>query len=209
MDCELLELIRERNKLKNTLDTNPSPELKREYNRFRNYVKNRVSEKKRRYFRQQFAKVDSQSIWKTFNQLTGKDIRQEHSIPYLRSDDKLISCKNEISASLCNTFILNDDTPALAKKELDNNLISDAVWDSEVVTVSQEEIVKAISKMKPKYSDADKIPFKMLKPLLPSLIVPLCIFFTTIFKTTDYPTRFKEAFVLPLYKNKGSLTGVV
>lgn len=206
MDCDLLQLIRKRDKLKQAFDLNPSPELKREYNQFRNYVKNRVSERKRQYFKSQFDKVDSQSIWRTFDKLTGKNVKQSNDIPYLKKDDKLISNVDEIAETLCSTFILDDDTPVDTKTEFNNTLVSEAMWDSENIVVSQEEIYRCIPKLKSKHSGVDEIPIKMLKPLLPSLIVPIVILFSTMFKTCDYPRKFKQAIVLPLYKSKGSLT---
>jgi len=58
--------------------------------------------------------------------------------------------------------------------------------------------------MKCKHSSVDSIDVIFLKRLLPSLLVPLALLFSTILKTENYPQKFKQAVVLPLYKGKGS-----
>ena len=83
-------------------------------------------------------------------------------------------------------------------------LQNEALAEENNNVVSENDISKCIPKLKPKFSGQDRIPIKMLKPLLPYLLIPLAIFFTTIFTTCTYPNRFKEGLVLPLYKGKGS-----
>lgn len=206
MDSEIIELIRRRDKLKNSLDRNPSPDLKREYNRFRNFAKNRISFKKRHYFKDQFAKLESNSIWKTYHKLTGKSIKQSNDVKQLKLDDgQTVNDKDKIAELLCSTFILEDETTDSEKVELRNLLDNAAAEDLSNIIITPADVLECIYKLKPKSSIQDKIPIKIMKPLLPSLVIPLSIFFSTIFATCNYPTRFKEAIVLPLFKGKGSL----
>lgn len=204
MDGEILALIRQRDNLRSQFEKDPSPELKKEYSRFQNFTKNRISFKKRQYFKSQFENMESQSIWKTFSKLTGKSICQSNDVSHLKLDNVTVSDKAEVAKMLCSTFILEDETSDSDKIELSNTLQNDATVEEDQIIVSPRDISNCIHKLKLKSSGQDKVPIKMLKPLLPYLIVPLAIFFTTIFKTCNYPLKFKEALVLPLYKGKGT-----
>jgi exonuclease III len=204
MDSECLFLIRKRDNLKNFYDKSPSPELKNEYNKFRNYTKNRISLKKRQYFKNQFKKLESKTIWKAYDQLTGKNIKQSNNVCHLKVNNVSVSDPTKISELFSETFILPDETPVIDKDNLFKSLKSDALSNVDNINITPDNVLECIKKLKLKSSCQDKIPIRMLKPLLPYLVIPLSIFFTTIFNTCTYPNKFKQAVVLPLYKNKGS-----
>lgn len=123
--------------------------------------------KKRHCFKSQFAKVDSQSIWITFDKLAGKNINQCNEITCLKSNGTLITEKEKIASLLCDSFILNDESTPVEKNEFLSNLESQSETESGSIILTPRDIGKVISKLKLKHSNQDKIPIKMLTPLLP------------------------------------------
>jgi len=149
---------------------------------------------------------DSDNIWRTFAKLRGKDVKQCNEIPYLKVKEELISDSEEKAKLFSEAFILSDTSNDADRQKLLNDIRDKKSPGLTIPSVTAEEINQVGYKLKNKYSSSDVIPINILKPLLPSILLPLSLLFSTIIHTGDYPIKFKEAIVTPFYKGKGSLT---
>jgi hypothetical protein len=130
----------------------------------------------------------------------GKDVKVQHQVPTLINDRKNFETVDEKAEILSSAFILPDpDTP-----EKKNTFLKDlAMTQQNEIVITPKDVSLSYSKLKSKSCIGDQIPSRVLKNTLCSLLVPLSLLFNTIFRTGEYPDRFKNMYVLPIYKGKG------
>jgi len=209
MNNEVLELIKSRNCAKNNFDLTKDAKLKAVYNKLRNRTALAVCQAKRRYFLSNFENIDdSGHIWNTFFKLTGRDVKQSLCLPVLKKDNLSIIDDESKSKILYDAFFMTDSDSISDRDAFLSTLITDNenTNNSEQSDVSEGELISANKRMKWKNSQTDQVPAKVLKNIFPSIIVPLTIIFSNILATGNFPNNFKKAYVLPLFKGKGSVT---
>ncbi|OXA44550.1 putative RNA-directed DNA polymerase from transposon BS [Folsomia candida] len=216
MNDDILNLIDKRVGLKATCAKDPSPENFKIYRKFKNYVSNQVQKAKRNFFITNFDNTcDSNHIWRTYDKLTGKNVKFSLDIPVLVEGDNIITDNVEKVNLLSNSFIINDNSSLEERENLLQNLkimsndetvpASQAVIDDELVYM-QSSISKCLHKMKWKNSPNDVIPVLALKNLAPHILLPLSLLFIQFFNACEFPSYFKKAIVIPLYKGKGKIS---
>jgi hypothetical protein len=205
MNDFVLNLIDKRNAMKQDCDVYPSVEKMQEYRKFKNYVKNQIFKAKRLYFKSNFENVaDSKNIWRTYDELTGKNIKQSFDIPVLDNGSTLVNDNVQKANIFSECFLMKDNVSNIDKNSLLNNImLQKSICNDEEITFNTTDISDASKKMKWKPSPSDKIPMIALKYLLPHILLPISILFTCFSLAGEFPSEFKKAIVVPLYKKKG------
>jgi len=109
---------------------------------------------------------------------------------------------------LYEAFFLSDPDSIAQREQFLNSISSDEgdVNKLEQFSVTEGDLISANKRMKWKNSQSDQIPAKVLKNIFPYIMLPLSIIFSNIMTTGNFPNSFKKAYVLPLFKGKGSVT---
>ena len=152
-------------------------------------------------------KNDSKKLWKIINSITGKCKNKQDCIYYLTVDGIKIYNKEDISNKFCNFFSnigKNNSSSATTPNKVFWEFLNQKYEKSlYFYPTDRYEIEKIISSLKNKPSfGSDKISNVILKAIKYEISTPLEIIFNKSMLEGKFPTKFKLAHVIPIYKNK-------
>ncbi|CAL8083264.1 unnamed protein product [Orchesella dallaii] len=212
-NSNLRTLCNQRNKAQEFAIEQKTVEAKKNYRQLNNKRNLMLSNNKALYFQGKFEEAcDSSSLWDTINELTQFRRKSKSAINQLHTGSRKITDKSEICDILADTFVLagtNDTTDINSEiKEYCNNFdyVNSANSDKYPITVTHEEVYKALSavKVKRSYNPPNIAPARVMKNCGVVFLGILVSLFTNIINNTSVPLAFKKANVMPLYKGKGS-----
>jgi len=158
-------------------------------------------------------------MWKIINNVTGKRKNNNIHINNILDTDGLITKENVDIGNELNNFFANVgknieydfDKNGFLKKPwswLNNKcFIQDSIF---LTPISQTEIVKYISLIKPKNTFFEYgLTNTILKNTINNIIGPIEYIFNQIISTGVYPTSFKKCIVIPLYKTNLVIVNIV
>ena len=209
-DNDLKSLNRKKNKLFKKYIANKSPDSLFTYHQIRNKYFHLVSEKKNRYYKNEFKKYkrNVKKTWKTINNLLGKGVKSPQITSLLYKNQTLSD-----ATSIANAF--NDYFSNVAKK-LTNKLHASPNNFRKYFTSSCQsslymhattpaELSYIIKTFKAKLSAGhDNIPSIILKYLPDTALIALSHIFNLSLKSGDFITHFKHAKVIPVHKKENA-----
>ena len=211
-DNDLKSLNRKKNKLFKNYIANKSPDSLFTYHQIRNKYFHLVSEKKNRYYKNEFKKYrrNVKKTWKTINNLLGKGVKSPQ-ITSLLYENKTLSDATSI-ANASNDYFSN------VAKKLANKLHASpnnfrkyftASWQSSLYmhATTPTELSYIIKTFKAKLSAGyDNIPTIILKYLPDTALIALSHIFNLSFTAliNSFITHFKHAKVIPVHKKESA-----
>lgn len=208
-----LILVRDRHRSNMLLSNNESN--RKEYNRARNQVNNKLAVLKKSYFKSKFAEsCKSENMWNTIDQITNFRRKNKQPISYLEVGKRRVYEKDEVYDIFANELTVKPD-PSIdclsVKQEIvkyrENFDYADSKkCDLEPIQVTHEEVYRALSSVKSKksHNPPNIVPAKIMKACGVVFLGILVRLFTLIVNNKSVPSLFKKALVCPLYKGKGS-----
>ena len=166
---------------------------------------------KQKYYAEIFEKhkFDIKKTWRSINEILLKT-KKAHDFPsYLMVDDEKIENSLEIAIKF-NDFFVNIG-PALSEKIKSPNKSFDSFLKKQITctfhfdTLTPNDVLKAIQKLKPKSSTGhDGISTKLLKRAGPTLSTVLALIINQSLFSGIFPDQLKIAKIIPLYKKGDS-----
>ena len=119
----------------------------------------------------------------------------------MKSSNKLANCQAaEIFADLFHSAYSNDNGKLQALQHADalNLIADDIIFDVDKIKLLNKKLLNKYS------AGPDGIPTILLKKLFNSLCLPLSLLFQKSFNNSDLPDDWKQANVVPVFKEKGN-----
>ncbi|KAK3087639.1 hypothetical protein FSP39_008683 [Pinctada imbricata] len=198
--------IRIRDRLRRKAKKSGNESHLRQYKDKRNHVNNLKKSAKESFYQNVDGFVDhlstqnSKGFWKLINTLT-KSIGKLESIPPLLNPENLeletdeqakAELLNRYFASISNIDDLNADVPEIDMKT--SNHLSN-------ISISESDIIDILKTLKlGKANGIDEISHHMLKFTINSVVNPLKLLFNMSLSSHKFPSLWKKALVMPLYK---------
>ena len=204
-NSELRKEIRKRDRLRKRALKSNSLAIYENYRKQRNHVNNLKKTAKQSYFIELHGLIDdyssnnNQDFWKLARKLT-KSCKSISIPPLLNQTNGNIATNDFEKATLLNQYFAsistindnNDDAPQCPIR-------TENILDNIVITES--EIIDVINSLKPnKASGHDEISHRMLKGTATSISKPLLILFKKSLNAGIYPSSWKQARVMPIFK---------
>lgn len=205
-NSELRRTSRKRDRLKKTALNSGKPSDWQSYKRCRNKVNNMKKYAKEIFFNNlEFSMCEMNSTnpreyWKTLKLLVKDNSKSCNSIPPLRNTDGSYSISDEDKANVLNDFFISisslDDTNTVLPDFFPITLKS-----IENIDITESEITDILSNLvTKKASGPDEVSHRMLKETSKSVCIPLRILFNRSLRESIYPSAWKIANVMPLFK---------
>ena len=198
---------RERKKLLRRLRKKPSDnEIKNYVRLIKSAILTRMSKDKAAYFNNRFDPTHgSKSIWKNLNKLLGKrndgEIKRivSHNLTTLTEPNDIATYSIQFCVDKCNELVREAELRASSTNQSDNPCHVESTMH--LSTPSEAEIAKIIASNPPKMSTGvDGISMFAVKRLAPSLISPITKLVAKCFETGIFPSAFKLAKAVPIFK---------
>lgn len=207
----LIKCMRQRDRLHRNSKKEPNnANLKKIYINYRNVCNKILKKTKRNYERTELLKhsKDSKKTWDTIKKICNFP-KKENPVEQLLNINK---CKNETLNSINEYFInvgsklakqtllsLNETEQELAAKQ-DKTYSPTSSFG--LLPTDATEIINIVKTLKNTSAAGwDNINAKLLKTILPHIIVPLTTIFQASFDTGIFPSALKKSIVCPIYKN--------
>ena len=171
--------------------------MKREYNKsLRNLKKS--------YYYEQFnlAKQDTRKTWQLLNDALDREKgREKENVTFNINQKKVTNV-----ASIANHFkTLFSQIPDIVHSDIEIKPHSNLYSTLNFQSTTCSDILKIVQGMKPKKSSgSDILTNKLLKSIIFEILVPLKHIFNHCIKYSYFPSAWKVAKVIPLYKGKGA-----
>lgn len=206
----LLTSIRRRDKLRLKSRTNPT--LRQTYTAYRNYLDRLITITKNNYYRTEFLHCngDAGKTWKLIDDVT--DTKRTHST-ILKVVDPDTGCEvtRDDPQGMANAFnkffagigeSLASRIPyAATTSTTDNSANPHSLF---LTPTDETEVDKYITLLTTNSSPGpDGIKAKIIKQFRQHLLQPLTYLINLCFTTASFPSVFKDATVIPIYKGKG------
>ncbi len=180
-----------------------------EYTKYRNLFNKLKRQAKKKYFVEKVEqyKQNSKMLWKTLKEVTGKYNDKTAITDHFMIDGKLTNEPQAISNGFCK-FYSSMGKNLASKIPLPNKVFEEYLpepCDSSIFMspTSQFEIVRIVSKLKPKNSTGcDGISNCLLKKIIHDISLPLTTVFNKSIHEGVFPDSMKIAKVTPQYKAK-------
>ena len=192
------------------------------YKFWRNKVKYLIENSKQNFYTEvlehvEQEKANSSKLWKHLHNVNGSENHHNHAILNDCSNKPITDPKsiadtfNNYFTNITENVNLNSNSSTSCSGKLDN-YISCRVPENVFFTIPQitNEFVlhQLITLDEKKATGLDNISAKFLKMSSHLISVPLCHIFNLSIRKSVYPSLFKLAKVLPVFKNKGSKNDV-
>ena len=186
-------------------------ELATKYKKYRNTLKRVLRFSRLQYFNRKCEcyKNNSKKLWQLINQIISKTKPKNHTIECLKIDNLKRYSPDEITKGFCDHFA------NVGKNYAENLSPSNVLVETYIDRISQngtcmfmyptdtDEIKSFIMLMPSKTSSGfDDISNTLLKKIVNSIVVPLCIIFNKSLQSGIFPELMKKADISPLYKSK-------
>ena len=211
---EILKSIRIKNKLFKRyirLKTQSSREI---YKRFRNKLTHTLDISKKAYFSKQFScsKRDPKTLWKNVEKIIRFKKSKSNSINLINNQGDLIKDPKSIANAFNNYFVnigsnlsnsLPNDCPTFDPGELINNNI-DSMFLKPITHIEMSEYIANLDANKSSPSSCS--PIKLIKIAAEVLIPVLTYIFNRCLIEGIFPSSFKIAEVIPIFKSGSKLS---
>jgi len=208
---EVAELSRKLRKEQRNIRLDPTIS-KKTYNILRQSRNNLLQKNKQHYFQRQLSKeLESSDMWSAVDKLTNFRTPEVSKIDCIKVNDECIKSKEQINSLLSQEFIVPPQSdPNL--NQIQNEIIeygtnfdyqNSSPSDTYPIVLSEDEILMNIKSLKP---SSNKLypPTKILKTFATTITTFLCVYFMQFINNNRLPTSFKNATIVPVFKNKGS-----
>lgn len=194
---EILDLWKNRDRLRKRACKEKNERTLQEYRVYRNKVNLHIRQCKKNYYINKLSNnPDSKSVWKTYNEIIGKRKNQKIQINQLDDDGNTSTSPEKIADILGNAFSIKHNVNTVS-----NIATVSTAEDSFFTGVEIDNAFKQL-----KACSHYEIPHIYLTKLFEQLIPFLCNVFNSCLYFAWFPTSFKHALIHPLYKGKGSIT---
>lgn len=209
--------IKKRNMLLKQVKRFPqNSKLKNYFKKYRNKLHSDIRNLKFSYYRNKFMECqgDQKKTWKVINDVTGRNQNRVKNLK-LSINDHLVTDEIIVANELNNYFLTVVDVTSGNIDWPEN--FSDLRYKSKFLQISEassmfvgyihkEEIVKIICSLKnAKSPGIDGISSNMIKQIYPKIIDAFTYIINLSFKTGVFPSKLKQAVVIPLYKQNSPL----
>ena len=167
---------------------------------------------KNKYIARQVKKlIDSKQNPQQYHQILKQMIGRERTLtlpPML--DERNEICENSLDkANLLNDFFANQSRTTVSEHVVPHCLVNREVPSLSDITVNEDEVFDVLKTLKVnKACGPDGISNKLLKMAAIFLKEPLTKLFNKSLREGRYPTSWKHANIIPIFKNKGSRSDV-
>ena len=208
----MTEGLRKSTKTKNSMYKKqlqkPTPENIRKYKKYRNLLNDLLEKAEILYYKDLISDKSNgiKNFWKSFGSTLNSNKRKNHSnLRKLIIENTEVTEDVDIANAMNNHFCtigqkINNKIPGTTGhfKDYLNNQIGETFF---LNPVSQSEIMAEISKLNEnKSAGPDDLKPKLVKACVNQLILPLSILFNKSIEKAMYPSDFKLAKVIALYK---------
>lgn len=181
------------------------------FKKFRNHVNEKVKDAKKSYYSSSFEAFEgnSRKTWQTINQLMGRK-GNKSAINSIDRNGERIDGPSRIAEAFNDYF--SEIGPELAKnvKGVPNSFteyLSQTDLRFCLQKTNKSQVLTHLSKLcKAKATGLDNISAKLLRECTDLIADPLCLIFNQSISTGIFPLEWKNAKVIPLYKNAGKKT---
>lgn len=206
---EIINVIHERDKLKEKATRNRTPENWKAYQKMRNHVTSKIRQNKRKMFQRRIERshANVKQTWKNLNMLIPRK-KKNTKIQYLKCDEEEFHDSKIISLKL-NDFFVNVG-PRLAGSILsdtntNNNMIQTMPHalkcSFQLSPVTIDEVKKKLMKLSSdKAMGCDMLPIKLIKLTISCIYEPLTHVINMSITSGCVPTEWKKARVCALHK---------
>ena len=202
----ILRSIKKRNKLYKSYISNPSESNFDRYKKYRNSLNGTIRTSKQMYFSNELEKAEGNlnATWNTINRMINKN-KPGNNPDNLKINDKEITNPAEIAQAF-NSFFTNIGPELASKISCNNKHFTEYLSKPNdntmcFIPTDQHEILKIVKFLKPKKSTGhDGISTKLLKQIIPNIVLPLEHIFNLSLSTGCCPDLLKLAKVIPIFK---------
>ena len=192
-ETHCLGLTRRRNKLRRLANETVSEEAWRNYRTLRNKVTLNLRRGKHAYFESLVSKssTTTRDVWKQLNRLLGRN-RGAGSAVNLEHGDNIASRLSDHFSGFAATVLHPDQPPIIPQYSSSFHFNC----------ISEEDVLCALSKLDlSKATGADALSTRILRTTAPAISSSLCKLFNYSLKTSQIPTEWKAANVIPVPKS--------
>ena len=205
-NSELRREIRKRDRLRKKALNKNSLIIYEQYKKQRNYVNNLKKETKQSFYSDIHGLIDTysnnnnQDFWKLVRKLTKTSGQSVNIPPLLNPNTGEVVVSDLEKATLFNNYFAN--ISRIDDDDSDLPYFPDRTVEFiENIDITESEIIDIIGSLKlNKASGMDDISHKMLKNTVRSVSKPLLVLFNKILDSSNYPSKWKEARVMPIFK---------
>ena len=193
IDLHIRKLMRRRNKLRKLANETASEEAWRNYRTLRNKVTLNLRRGKRAYFESLVSKssTTTRDVWKQLNRLLGRN-KGAGSAVNLEHGDNIASRLSDHFSGSAATVPPPDQPPTIPQYSSSFHFNC----------ITEEDVLCALSKLDPsKATGADALSARILRTTAPAISSSLCKLFNYSLKTSQIPTEWKAANVIPVPKS--------
>ena len=208
MTAAILKSRQTKNKLAAKKSKNPTPENINLFSTFNTNYRKVIRNAKTKHYKEKFEEYNNciRQTWKTINEVLNLK-KKSHTFPDIFiNEGKVYSGYQEISEGFNDFFSsvgskLASKIPS-AEKDF-SSYLSEPVNENFVFrNVTEEIIFDTLKDLKNKSSSGhDKISTRLLKEIMPSIVIPVEYLFNMSLRTGFVPDSFKRAKVIPIYKS--------
>jgi len=203
----VLNSIREKRRLYFSSLTNPS--LLPTYRRYRNILSDTIKRAKTNYYKEKFDSCnnDGKATWKVINSVLSSKNSGQGGLKLLvggsEVDDTKILCESFNQHFATVPSVLADNIPVVDFNPLTyvDRLPNTFIWHD----VTELELIRTIKSFKPKVSSTNTIPNFIYKYVSDIIAPVLSKLINTSVRQGIFPSRFKIARVIPLFKSGSKL----
>ena len=201
---EIRKVMRQRNRLRRKAKKSNNLMHWVKFKQIRNKVVDLLRSAKRNYFSNLHDKIKTEKFgskdwWKLVKKVSGLNNAHNDIKVLIDSNDKVIN-DNTDKANLLNTFFASQSTIDDTNKDIpDFDFQIDSSIDS--ITITEEDVTDFLLSLDTtKAYGHDSVSPKMLKEAYRELSVPLCKIYNKSLQTKKYPSQWKIANVVPVFK---------
>ena len=200
------QLVRQRNNMRKTWQSNRDPNLKRELNRLTRKVRQKIVTEKQQQYKELIESLNPEdtSIWEF-----AKKLRKPYGkLPPLKDSNKIAYSDEEKAEALANHYetqfepnhdLMCQDTLRLVSQTLNN--FRNTPVTAEINPASPQEIVDIIKNLKHRKSPGhDNIRNVAAKNLPLNIIFFITLLINKILKLNYFPKEWKNAIIIPIRK---------
>lgn len=207
LTAELKHSLIERDSLKRMAIKSGDQSDWQRFKNAKNKCNNQIRKTKKDFYYQHISENsgNSKEIWKVINEIGSRNTKSDNNILSLKIGEQTITDPEEVSLCMNNHFA--EIGPKLAAcQERATKLFTDYIKpvDSSfsLTPISATTVFKLLASMSEnKATGLDGIPCKLLKEAASVIAVPLCDIFNLSIQISIFPSDWKLAKVIPVYKS--------
>jgi|GEM_PF-2076559 len=205
MTDDYINMCNLRDKYSKSFKSSKNPEKWKEYRHIRNKLNRQKDSLKADCIEKSVSESSNQSkvSWKNFNIECGR-LKSKTFIKELHVNNTTVTNEHDIANVLCLSFLIPKYNQ-FANYTHNNTFMRTIVKQTTDIEITCEEVERAISESSSnKPPGIDGIPAQFLKIIYLEISPILTDLFNRSLREKEFPFLYKQAIVMPLYKNKGN-----